>query len=245
MSEGKGLFQSLGEYMTEIFDKDNDGIVSAKEMFTVFPNSAIAVAVLFVDLLVAIAEYRVWDFGMHVTGDPWKAIGFVLISSVPFYLGQVLWLYPLGTFFQKGIALLFVGVALYTSWMFGTADLTLEYNLKEIARFLQDLTVGYIVFGLLYIVIDPTIKAKRMKTQAQRKAQWQGELNGIAQKVLSSLRGALEEKRSIEAEFGSDEVTQMLAALSGNKPKVSKNNNNKQPVHAMENSEPDFLKPPQ
>src|SRR3990172_2503612 len=72
MNENKGVMESLGEYMTEIFDKDGDGIVTIKEVFTVFPNSAIAIAVIFVDLLVAIAEYRVWDFGMTVTGDGWK-----------------------------------------------------------------------------------------------------------------------------------------------------------------------------
>lgn len=217
MSESKSVLQNLGDYMTDILDKDRDGIVSVKEIFTVFPNAAVAIAVIFVDVLVALAEYRVWDFGVHVTGDPWKALGFVAISSIPFYLGQIFWLYPLGNIFQKLIALLFIGASLYTSWVFGTADLTLSYDIKEIARYLQDLTVGYIVFTLFYIVIDPTIKAARMKTQAQKKAQWQGDLNKIAQSVLQSLRGALEEQRNIEAEFGADEVGKMMDALRGKK----------------------------
>ena len=181
---------------------------------------------------------------MQVTGDPWKAVGFVLISSVPFYLGQILWLYPLGNIFQKGISLAFIGAALYTSWTFGTADLTLQYDVKLIAKYLQDLTVAYIVFTLLYIVIDPTIKASRMKTQAQRKAAWQSELNKIANSILTSLRGTLQEKRKIENEFGSSEVSQALAALSGKKIQRNNNHQGQQPVRTMPMDEGGFPKPP-
>lgn len=224
MNENKSVMVSLGEYMNEIFDKDGDGIVTVKEIFTVFPNSAIAIAVIFVDLLVAIAEYRVWDFGMTVTGDGWKALGFVAISAVPFYLGQILWLYPLGNFFQKSIAVVFVGLALYTSWLFGTADLTLQYDIKLIAKYLQDLTVGYVVGTLVYISVDTTVKADRQKIKAQRKAAWQTELNKIARTVLSSLRGTLEEQRDIEQEFGAAQVTQAMNALGRKKPKQQNQN---------------------
>lgn len=219
MNNGKNVMESLGEYMNEIFDQDGDGIVTVKELFTVFPNSAVMVAIIFVDLLVAIAEYRVWDFGKHVTGDPWKALGFVAISAVPFYLGQIFWLYPLGTFIQKAIAVVFIGLAIYTSWMFGTADLTLEYDIKIIAKELQNLTVGYIVGTLFYVMIDPTVKASRMKTQAQQKAKWQTDLNKIARTVLSSLRGTLEEQRDIEQEFGAAQVSQAMNLLGRKKPK--------------------------
>ena len=56
MSENKGVIETLNDYMTNIFDRDKDGIVTVKELFSVFPNYAVAIAVLFVDLLVLVVQ---------------------------------------------------------------------------------------------------------------------------------------------------------------------------------------------
>lgn len=213
----KGVFETLGDYMRQVFDTDNDGIVSFKEAFSIFPNLAVPIAIMFVDILVLAAEYRVWDFGMYVTGDPIKAAGFVLVSAVPFLLGQIFWLYPRATWLQKGIAIGFVGMSLYTSAEFGLADLTAEYNTNEIFTFLVQLTAGYIVGTLVYIVFDPTIKANRMKRKAQDAAVAEKEKQAIARSILTDLKATLDTKRILEDEFGTDEVAKALSALSGKK----------------------------
>lgn len=213
----KGVFETLGDYMRQVFDADNDGIVSFKEAFSFFPNFAVPIAIMFVDILVLAAEYRVWDFGMYVTGDPIKAAGFVLVSAVPFLLGQIFWLYPRATWLQKGIAIGFVGMSLYTSAEFGLADLTAEYNTNEIFTFLVQLTAGYIVGTLVYIVFDPTIKANRMKRKAQDAAVAEKEKQAIARSILTDLKATLDTKRILEDEFGTDEVAKALSALSGKK----------------------------
>lgn len=216
MSE-KGVMSTLSDYMRDVFDVDGDGIVSVKELFALFPNMAIPIAIVFVDLLVLAAEYRVWQFGNYITGSPYLAIGFVLVSAVPFLLGQVFWLYPRATFLQKAIAIGFIGLSLYTSWLYGLADLTREYDQNGVYEFLVTLTVIYIVGTLVYIVFDPTIKATRMKRKAQDAAVFQSEIQGMAQFILGKLRLTLSEKKRMEDEFGSDEVAQALAQLRGRK----------------------------
>lgn len=215
--ENKGVLESLGDYMRQVFDADKDGMVSVKEIFSVFPNMAIPIAIVFVDILVLASEYRVWDFGLYVTGDPVKAFGFVLVSAVPFLLGQVFWLYPRATWLQKSIAIGFVAVSLYTSAQFGLADLTATYEEKDIFSFLVELTAGYIVGTLIYIVFDPTIKANRMKRKAQDAAAFERELQSIGRHILSDLKETMDLKRSLESEFGSDEVAQALSQLRGKK----------------------------
>lgn len=215
----KNIFQTLNEYMQSVFDSDGDGIVSIKELFGAFPNMAIPIAIAFVDVLVMAAEYRVWEFGYYITGDPILAVGFVLVSAVPFLLGQLFWLYPRATFFQKGIAIGFVVMSLYTSAYFGLADLTREYDNNGIYEFLVKLTAGYIVATLLYILIDPTIKMMRMKKKAMDASLFERQKQDTAKSILTNLRETLNLKRDLERDFGSQEVAQALAQLSGGKKK--------------------------
>src|SRR5215510_13886734 len=112
--------RTLGQYVRDVFDLNKDGKVTLKEFFaTLIPNHAIAIAFIVVYLLMAAAEYRVWDVGMKITGDPYKALGFVLVSALPFYLAQILWLYPRANGWQQSIAVGMAITALYTSAQFG------------------------------------------------------------------------------------------------------------------------------
>ena len=47
--------QSLNEYVTSVLDTNKDGRVNFRDFMDLFPNSAIAIAVIFVDLVVAVA----------------------------------------------------------------------------------------------------------------------------------------------------------------------------------------------
>src|SRR5512141_2596963 len=96
---------NLGQYVRDVFDLNKDGKVTFNEFVaTMIPNYAVAIAFIVVDLLMLVAEYRVWDVGITITGDPYKAMGFLLVSAVPFYLAQILWLYPRANGWQQAIA---------------------------------------------------------------------------------------------------------------------------------------------
>jgi hypothetical protein len=214
------VIQTLSEYVYGVLDTNKDGRVNFRDFMELFPNSAIAIAMIFVDLVVLVAEYRVWDVGYKMTGDPYKAFGFVLVSAVPFYLGQVFWLYPVANTLQKVIAVGMVTSALYTSWVFGTADLTQAWNIPVLVSIVTDMTAGYIVAVLAYILFDNGIKAYRMKKQIEGQARQEKDYQEIVRGVLRELKKTQQLQKETEAEFNDPALVQaMLERTRGVKPK--------------------------
>lgn len=222
------IVKTLGAYVTEVLDKDRNGVISFKEFMGLFPNSAIAIALLVVDILVAVAEYRVWDFAIFLTGDPFKAAGFVLVSGFPFYLAQVLWLYPRATVFQQGIAVVMGGLSLYTSAVYGFADLSRQFDKNEIYAFIVQLGIFYVVALLFYVIFDNGVKAWRMKVKARANAEQQKEMNAITRSVLTDLRAAMEEEEQLKRDFDPEAVQNQLDRLRSKKqsPKPERSNQN-------------------
>lgn len=250
--------QSLGEYVTKVLDTNKDGEINLRDFVDLFPNSSIAIAVIFVDLIVAVAEYRVFDVGFQMTHDPYKAIGFVLVSAIPFYLGQIFWLYPVANMLQKWIAVGMVTSALYTSWVFGTADLSQSYDISAIVYMVTNMTAGYILATLGYILFDDGIKAHRLKKQIEGKAIREKEYQRIARGVLRELAETQRLQRETEQEFGDPELVQkQIDRLRGTKPQkpqvpaytpqLSFNQNVRQQEDNRDNhreGEQDFTNPP-
>lgn len=214
------IVQSLGEYVNKVLDTNKDGVITFKDFIDLFPNSAIAIAVIFVDLVVGVAEYRVWDVGYQITDDPFKAFGFVLISAIPFYLGQIFWLYPVANFLQKSIAIGMITSSLYTSWIFGTADLTQNWDIPALVSTVTDMTAVYIVSVLIYIIFDDGIKAHRLKKQAQGKAAQEAQYQQITREILRELAKTQQLQRETEKEFGDAALVQaQVDRLRGTKEK--------------------------
>jgi hypothetical protein len=214
---------NLGQYVREVFDLNKDGKVTLKEFFaTLIPNYAVAIAFIVVDLLMAVAEYRVWDVGMKITGDPYKAFGFVLVSALPFYLAQILWLYPRANGWQQVIAVAMAVAALLTSAQFGLADLSQSYDVDRIVTRVIWLSGIYIVALLIYIVIDKNIRLIRAKVKAREQANFQGELNKSMRSILADLREGLKEEAELRREFGDLAVDSHLQMMRGMTTKDNK-----------------------
>lgn len=208
--------ETLGTYIRKVLDVNKDGQVTFKDFISLFPNQAIAIAVLFVDVLIAFAEYRVWDVGMRITQDPLKAIGFVAVSALPFYLGQIFWLYPHAVFFQKCIAVGMVVGGLYMSAEFGLADLTLTYDVAFIVSLVIRLTIAYVIAVLLYIVIDPNIKAWRAKVTAYAALEQERNFQTMTREMLKEWQAtAVIQKETIDMFGDEDAVIAQLQALRG------------------------------
>lgn len=218
----KPIMTQLGEYVRGVLDTNGDGAVTIKDFLGLFPNHAVAIAVLFLDIVVAVAEYRVWDFGLQITGDPLKAAGFVILSAVPFYLGQLFWLYPRANTIQIVISISMIAASIYTSWMFGTADLTRDYNEAAIFQMVTNMTVGYIIVVLVYIISDNGIKAHRTKVQAKAAARQEAEYQQITREVLQELNETLKMQRDTEKEFDADSVAVQMERLRGRNSGLSK-----------------------
>lgn len=214
------LVSGLREYANRVFDVNKDGAVNIKDFFRLFPSQAVAIAVVFIDIVVLASEYRVWDVGVQMTGDYFKAIGFVLVSAVPFLLGQVFWLNPFANWIQKRIGELFVVSSLYIGWVFGTADLSQNYNLDTIVSVVVNATAGYIVLSLIYVLVDERIKAWRLQQQIKAHAKQEEILLGMTRKSLEDLKNTQALQKSIEDEFGDSELVQeQLNRLRGKKPR--------------------------
>lgn len=153
-------------------------------------GAAPAVVIVIIDILALIAEYRVWDVGMQMTGSPFKALGFVAISAVPFYVGQVAWLYPRANLPQQGIAILCVVSAVVTAYAFGRVDLLtgINFNTGEdviaLANTIPLLTGGYILLFMFYILVDPVISQNRRKARLLAQADLKKTSLAITRTVL-------------------------------------------------------------
>lgn len=220
--EKRPVMSQLGEYVRGVLDTNGDGKISIKDFLGLFPNHAVGIAVIFLDIVVAIAEYRVWDFGLQLTGDPLKAMGFVILSAVPFYLGQLFWLYPRANGIQIAISIAMIAGSIYTSWLFGTADLTRDYDSGAIFQMVTNLTVGYIIVVLVYIISDNGIKAHRLKVQARAAARQEAEYQEITRDVLRELNETLKMQRETEKEFDTDAVSIQMERLRGKGSALSK-----------------------
>ena len=214
------IVQNLSDYVNKVLDTNGDGHITFRDFVDLFPSSAVAIAIVFIDVVVLISEYRVWDVGNQMTGDPFKAIGFVAVSAVPFYLGQIFWLYPTANTIQKIISVAMVAASLYTSWVFGTADLSRSYDVKAIVGMVTNLTAGYIVITLAYVLFDDGIKANRLKKETQGKAAREKEYQKITREVLRELAETQRLQRETEKEFGDSNLVQsQLDRLRGTKQK--------------------------
>lgn len=213
-----GETDPLGEYVGAVLGLNQKGKTSWKSFFSVtIPSNAVPIAIIVVDLIMLAAEYRVWDIGYQLTGSPYKAIGFVLISAVPFYLAHVLWLYPLANTLQRGISLVMIALSLWTSAQFGFADLTRQYDLERIYAMVINLTAFYVIALLVYIISDDTVKLRNMEIVTMARAAFQGRINVTTGVVLSNLRKQLEKEEELRKQFGNKAVENHMRAM-GIKP---------------------------
>jgi hypothetical protein len=223
------IFDKTNEFLREVFDANGDGNISIKEVLMALAHHAPALLLFFVDVVVIVAEFRVYDAGYQMTHYWIKAMGFVLVSALPFYLGQIAWLYPRANIFQKFIAILFVAGGLLGSAIFGRADLLLgvavsgadqTVNPVFIANLVIYLTAGYIGLGLVYLLLDPEIRAWRLKINMKARSEQQKEFNKVVREILSDQKLTLEEQTRLEEQFGAENVTLILNQLRNSKSKV-------------------------
>ena len=238
------IISRTNQFLHEVFDTNEDGVISMKEILMGLAHHAPAILLFFVDVVVIVAEVRVYDAGMQMTHLWIKALGFVLVSALPFYLGQIAWLYPRANDRQKFLAVVFVIGGLAGSAIFGRADLLLgvaisgadqTVNPVFIANLVIYLTAGYIGLGLIYLLVDPDIKAWRMKISMKSQSDQQKEFNKIVRDILSDQKMTMQEQQELEGLFGAENVTFILNELRNKKNKVKKDDQPKSEDRSSQN----------
>lgn len=223
---------NLDDVLDRVFG-NNDGDWNLKDI----PHAGPKIAAVVVDLVVLVAEYRVFMIGYTLTADPLLALGFVAVSSIPFFLGQILFLYPRRNAIQTGISVFMIALGLGVGAYFGLAEYVTAtaINIGEVAIQFDTAmiyivaivaTVALIVSGLLYLLVDDGIQARIKATQLKEKAGQ--ELENMAQynEVLDAFEKTAQREQELRQRYGNTAVDKLL---NGNKPRpANPTNGNRQ-----------------
>lgn len=215
---------------------NNDGKFDVRDL----PNYAVLIVGLVVDIVMLFAEYRVWQVGYHLTANWMLALGFVVVSSLPFYLGQIAYLYNRANGKQQFIAVSMVGMGLLVSAYYGFADYIIATNttlsiwqganipldVQTLSALAVSATVALIVGGLLYVLVDDdianTIRAKRIEGKF-RTAQHEMELKT---KLLEDAKRLREAEAALANTYGEDYNALQAQFAAAAKSKINPPNGN-------------------
>lgn len=228
---------NIKQWYDQVFG-NNDGKFTMADL----PNKAVLIVGIVVDVLFMFAEYRVWTVGHILTKNFMLALGFVAVSSLPFYLGQIAYLYNRANGWQQFIAVCMVLMGIGVSAYYGFADFllansfavtnsfTLELNTNSLFAVAIGGTVVLIFGGLLYILIDDeianTIKAKRIEGKA-RVAEHELELKSRLLSKLQTVRLQEDElKKQFPEDYDALQQQFLAAAKRANKQNPTQGNGN-------------------
>lgn len=214
---------------------NNDGKFTMADL----PNKAVLIVGVVVDILFLFAEYRVWMVGYALTENAVLAVGFVAVSSLPFYLGQIAYLYNRANSYQQGLAVGMVLMGLGVSAYYGFSDfllansiavtdtLTVTLDTNSLFAVAVGGTVALILIGLVYILIDDdianTIKSKRIEGKAKT-AEHELELKS---RLLAKLQQVRLQEDQLKSQFPEDyEALQEQFVAAANKANPTKGNGN-------------------
>lgn len=214
--------------LRQLYDKvfgNNDGKFTMADL----PNKSILIVAIVVDLLMALAEYRVFMVGYALTGNIMLALGFMAVSSLPFYLGQLAWLYNRANKWQQAIAIAMVVMGLGVSAYYGfadflltntfavTNDVSVSMNINTLFGVAVGGTVILIVSGLLYIVSDDDHANKVKANRIEGKVKTARHEVQMKRELLADMKALAQDEEQLKAMFGDhyDELTrQFLGAAS-------------------------------
>jgi hypothetical protein len=207
------MFDEAKKFYDRVFG-NRDGKFDIHDL----PNHAVLVVVVVADLVMLIAEWRVWSVGKMLTGSDMLALGFVAVSSVPFYLGQLAFRYNRANDWQQWLAVGMVFMGLGVSAYYGFADyliasntsvaiaqgLTVAIDINSLYVVAIVCTVALIIGGLLYGLLDDefanTLKQSRIEARANTARQ---EIE-IKRKLLEDLRRLRMEEDELKAQYPQD-----------------------------------------
>jgi hypothetical protein len=193
---------------------NRDGKFDAKDL----PNHSILIVGLVVDLVVLFAEFRVYQVGHALTGSTILALGFVMVSSLPFYLGQVAFLYNRANDWQQRIAVGMVLMGLFVSAYYGFADYVIQTNtviqfangvslpvdIDTLYMLAVGCTVILVVSGLLYVFLDDGFANTLKSNRIQGRAKIATEEIAIKRKLLADLTALRADEEALKSQYPED-----------------------------------------
>lgn len=204
---------NIKQFYDNIFG-NRDGKFDAKDL----PNHAVLIVGLVVDLVMAFAEIRVYQVGHVLTASTVLAFGFVLVSSLPFYLGQIAFLYNRANGVQQTISVGMVTMGLFVSAYYGFADYILQTNtVIQVANGVSvaiDISTLYIVAvgctvalvfsGLLYVFVDDGFANTLKSNRIQGRTKIATEEIAVKRKLLADLTALRADEEALRSQYPED-----------------------------------------
>jgi hypothetical protein len=239
------ILDDVEKFYDRVFG-NNDGVFNFKDI----TKSAPAIVTIVVDIAMLVAEYRVYSVGLHLTGNILLALGFVMVSSVPFYLGELAFLYNLANIWQKIISVLMVLMGLGISGFFGFAELLTGTTVNAGVANINPVdpttlyyiaiggTIALILSGLAYGLTDDEIaqnlKAARIRARANA-SKHEMKIKAELLEELKNLRlqeGALKGQYSedydhLDRQFNKDKSKKVWNDGGGQRPSGNQNPQNR------------------
>ena len=199
-----------------------------------------ALAFIAGNLLLAAGEYRVYDFAMQNTGEPWKAWFSVMATFIPFMLWEVAVQHAKASGIMRGIAWVGISISLFLGILVGTADfMVINGQTPNAEALLAALAVSLSVHAILFLAYfysHPDIKSHRLTAQAIAKQQLAESNAEVAESVLKSARTRLELERRIAEEYGYENLRRAIAEIEGRSYHAPKKSYSPRPTSAQTGS---------
>lgn len=202
---------NIKEWYDNVFG-NGDGVFTLEDL----PNKAVLIVALVVDMLMLFAEYRVWLVGYTLTKNFMLALGFVVVSSIPFYLGQMAWLYRRANIYQLWIAGGMVAMGLGVSSYYGLAEFLLantiyvtnSVSVSVDVSSLYMVAIGgaavLIVAGLAYVIVDDDVSNKRKANRLQGKAEVANSEIRLRRQLLAEMQSLRLDEEALKAQYPDD-----------------------------------------
>ena len=205
------ILDDVEKFYDRVFG-NNDGVFNFKDI----TKSAPAIVTIVVDIAMLVAEYRVYSVGLHLTGNPLLALGFVMVSSVPFYLGELAFLYNLANIWQKIISVLMVLMGLGISGFFGFAELLTGTTVNAGVANINPVdpttlyyiaiggTIALILSGLAYGLTDDEIAQNLKAARIRARANASKHEMKIKAELLEELKNLRLQEGALKGQYSED-----------------------------------------
>ena len=205
------LLDDVEKFYDRVFG-NNDGVFNFKDI----TKSAPSIVAIICDLVMLVSEYRVFSVGYTLTHNTILALGFVAVSSIMFYLGQIAFLYTQANLGQKIISVLMVLGGLGISGYLGFAELLIGTTVNAGVANINPVdpstlyyiviagTIGLILGGLSYGLIDDVIAQNLKASRIEAKARVAMNEIELKSKLLEKFKDIREKESHLQGSYQED-----------------------------------------
>jgi hypothetical protein len=198
-----------------------------KKLANIIKDNAPLIAFFSGNIILAIAEFRVFDFTFRMTNDPFLGTLAVFSTYIPFVLWEIMWQHKYATIPMCVIAISGMALSFILGVCVGCADYILAtaaganaiVDAKDFANLLLvSLAASMGVHGLgllIYFYAHPNISADRRETQAVARME-RAKANVMEAQVICAL--AREKEQALAAlisEYGVEGAESAIADITG------------------------------